>query len=136
MLRVGFAEYRRVLSYVFGVADTVVHVTHSGRPVQCSFCPSPRPALCCPSRHSPLPTTTITTRFVAANNPPLAHQRSPTYRNPDNISNNPGRACVATNANGEQQRQQVEVPPLDHRPPDATARQGERSYCRRTAPDT
>jgi len=113
------------------VADAVVHVTHSGRPVQCTFCPCPRPALCCPSRHSPLPTTSITTRSFAANNPPLAHQRPRTYRNPNNTSNNPGRPCVTTNAIGEQQ---VEVPPLDHHPPDAATRQGERSR-RRTTPD-
>ena len=85
------------------VADTVVHVTHSGRPVQCTFCPCPRLALCCPSRHSPLFATTITTRFFPANNPPLAHQRFRTYRNPNSTSNNRGRACVAVNANGEQQ---------------------------------
>jgi len=133
MLRVGFSKYHRVLSYVFGIADTVVHVTHSGRPVQFTFCPCPRLALCCPSRHSPLPATSIGTRFFAANKPPLAHQRSHTYRNL-NTGNNPGRACVATNANGE--RQQVEVPPLDNYSPDATTRQGERSYCRRTPPDT
>ena len=36
----------------------------------------------------------------------------------------------------QRQQQQVQVPPLDYHPFDATTRQGERSYCRRTTIDT